>query len=288
MFVDGLETLNRTQLTDLVSTLEVFSVHNQLREQASKLYEQLRNRFEWLPQAQAYRLIEHLRKRREELADLSESALRTMLFQRAGRLCRCDGLDRMSLYRRAIAEACKCYRLEMQGKDLDELEETITRRYLEDLERVVKQAVRQANQQQAGQIVDHLEETIKRANEQDQELMRRAAGLDHLSGRALWEAVRKGALGVGAVSALNATGFGAFLALTTVLHAIFTTTLGIVLPFALYTSATAALGALLGPFGILLAGGGVPAVVLRKGDRQSKQRLLAMLIARGRLTQSVG
>jgi hypothetical protein len=48
-------------------------------------------------------------------------------------------------------------------------------------------------------------------------------------------------------------GFGAYIALSVVLHAIFTTMLGITLPFAMYTGASSMLAMLTGPVGIGLA-----------------------------------
>jgi hypothetical protein len=48
-------------------------------------------------------------------------------------------------------------------------------------------------------------------------------------------------------------GFGAYVALSVIIHAIFTTMLGITLPFAFYTSASSLLSLLAGPFGVAIA-----------------------------------
>ena len=57
------------------------------------------------------------------------------------------------------------------------------------------------------------------------------------------------------ISLINLSGFGAYLMLTTVIHAVFTTMLGVTMPWAVYQGATTALAILTGPIGWLLSAG---------------------------------
>jgi hypothetical protein len=77
-----------------------------------------------------------------------------------------------------------------------------------------------------------------------------------------------GASPAAAMAAVQMTGFGAYLALTTIMHAVFTTMLGVTLPFAAYTGATSFLSVLLGPIGI-----GLSVVVLGVGSFWAKTKI---------------
>jgi len=58
---------------------------------------------------------------------------------------------------------------------------------------------------------------------------------------------------IAGIAALQAGGFGTYLALTTVMHAVFTSMLGITVPFAAYTTATGALSVVTGPIGVMFS-----------------------------------
>ena len=83
--------------------------------------------------------------------------------------------------------------------------------------------------------------------------IQKALNLQNLSGSSLRSAFISTGLPVAGIAALQAGGFGTYLALTTVMHAVFTGILGITLPFAAYTGATSALSFLTGPAGILIS-----------------------------------
>ncbi len=104
-----------------------------------------------------------------------------------------------------------------------------------------------------------------------------ALGVKKITGKTLRK-VLVGASGPAALMTLiNLSGFGAYLMLTTVIHAIFTTMLGITLPFAVYQNATIALSFLTGPFGFLLMAGlgGIPLLL---GNRNVKRMLHARTV----------
>lgn len=74
-----------------------------------------------------------------------------------------------------------------------------------------------------------------------------------LSGKSLREVILRTGGPLASIAALQAGGFGTYLALATVMHTVFTSVLGITLPFAAYTGATSALSLLTGPLGIMFS-----------------------------------
>ena len=83
--------------------------------------------------------------------------------------------------------------------------------------------------------------------------IQKSLGIRDLTGKTLREVFLKSGLPVAGLATVQAGGFGAYLALTTIMHAVFTSLLGITLPFAAYTGATSALAFLSGPVGIVLS-----------------------------------
>ena len=89
---------------------------------------------------------------------------------------------------------------------------------------------------------------------EQREAIQRDMNLDTLSGKSLTNALLAAGGPLASISALSAAGFGAYLALTTIIHAVATTVLGITLPFAVYTTATSTLSLLTGPVGWIIGG----------------------------------
>ena len=87
------------------------------------------------------------------------------------------------------------------------------------------------------------------------ERLSKALGVEKVTGEMLSKFISTSAGASALMIALNASGFGAFMALTTIIHAVFTTTLGITLPFAVYTTSTSVLSFFLGPAGWILFAG---------------------------------
>ena len=75
-------------------------------------------------------------------------------------------------------------------------------------------------------------------------------GVDKVTSRVLLQSATSAGLAGTVALGVNAGGFGIYLALTTVIHAVATTLLGVTLPFGVYIAATSALSA--GSGGLLL------------------------------------
>lgn len=99
---------------------------------------------------------------------------------------------------------------------------------------------------------------LQRLPAAERDALAKVLGVDTLTGKSLRAAAASGTLATAFAAGVNAAGFGAYVALTTAMHAVFTTALGVTLPFGVYTGATSALslasgGALLVPLGAFLA-----------------------------------
>jgi hypothetical protein len=75
-------------------------------------------------------------------------------------------------------------------------------------------------------------EQLARLSESERLEIQKALNLQTLSASSLRDVVIKSGIPVAGIAVVQAGGFGAYLALTTVMHAVFTSMLGITLPFA--------------------------------------------------------
>lgn len=83
--------------------------------------------------------------------------------------------------------------------------------------------------------------------------IQKALNLQTLSASSLRSVFMKSGVPVAGIAAVQVGGFGSYLALTTIMHAVFTSMLGITLPFAAYTTATSALSLATGPIGVMVS-----------------------------------
>lgn len=84
-------------------------------------------------------------------------------------------------------------------------------------------------------------------------------------------------------SLISSAGFGAYMALTTIMHAVMTTLLGITLPFAAYMTATSALSFFLGPVGVALMVLAVLTVTGTRGQKRLDHFVLAYAVTQAHI-----
>lgn len=129
------------------------------------------------------------------------------------------------------------------------------------------------------QLEKALNEELSRMGTAERDAVREALGLERLTGRALTTLFRT-VSGAAIVQALLGTaGFGAYMFITIMLKA-FSVLFGVVFPFALYTSATTALAALLSPVAvpaIAVASAGVVAGTVERRVRDEFAVTLVMV-----------
>ena len=144
-------------------------------------------------------------------------------------------------------------------------------------ERIWKQLQEQANkltQEQKTMIEANLDKAILELPAPERKKLEAYLKVDQLTGEALQKAMLGSSGPIALISLINLSGFGAYLMLTTVIHAVFTTMLGVTMPWAVYQGATTALAFLTGPIGWLLSAG-VGSIQIRRGQKKINRDLLA-------------
>lgn len=150
-------------------------------------------------------------------------------------------------------------------------------RYLEKLLVSIQKELSKQDDDKAKETVRAIERNIYNMSEEEKEQLKDVLNLKNLTGNEIRTVLMKTGTPALVMVALSASGFGAFMGLTTIIHAVFTTILGVTLPFAFYTGATGALSMFLGPAGMaLLAGTSI--WQFSKGNKKIRNELLSQLI----------
>ncbi len=132
---------------------------------------------------------------------------------------------------------------------LSQQAEAVAERYMQDCLKALQEKLRKQNGDEVRATERMLAEYLASMTAAQKLEMQKALKLESLSSGTLRAALMDATPMIG-ILAVQAGRFGAYLALTTVMHAVFTSVLGITLPFAAYTAATSALSVVTGPLGI--------------------------------------
>ncbi len=160
--------------------------------------------------------------------------------------------DNGTLSTRLIEEAAAGYDISSDLL-LSQQAEAVAAKYLEDCVKGLQEQLKKQDPTQVRITEQLIAKQIAAMTPEERLEIQKALNLQTLSASSLRSAVLSTGLPIAGMVAVQAGGFGAYLALTTVMHAVFTSMLGITLPFAAYTGATSALSFLTGPFGVMLS-----------------------------------
>jgi hypothetical protein len=147
-------------------------------------------------------------------------------------------------------------------------------------ERVLSQFQKELASQDADktrQTVDSLDHRIKDMDDGQRRNVQRILNVDSLTGETMRSALMQAGAPAAILAAVSAAGFGGFVALSTIIHAVFTTILGITLPFTLYMGASSLLAFITGPVGWLLILG-IGSWQAVRGSRKVDDDMLAQTI----------
>ena len=290
---DGLNKMDEEMYRYLIATLEAVTITNIATEMGQKTKRgsaKVVNKFmkimkkESLETPQVVTLEERIKLCNSELLylrrDTLDMRMKKILVSKldtAGvRLELSSSEDEISVA--VINEACKSFKKEIDdtfspATKADAIKSLYNYRITAQLERNLKsqsEKEKTATEKAIEDKLSHMPEDQKRE-------LQNALKVKELSG----ESVRKlmmTATGTAAVmAALQMSGFGAYIAVTTIIHAIFTTTLGITLPFAAYTGATSFLAFLTGPFG-WMAFIGTEVLMVTNSRKKLVHELLAQVV----------
>ena len=145
--------------------------------------------------------------------------------------------DRISV--EIIELACKKYKKDINSNlTFAQKADIIRHRYDEKILSQMQEKLSKQNEQERHETEMAIQKALDEMSGERQEELRQALNMKELNG----EVLRKLFVSTAGVSVtllvMETAGFGAYIALTTVMHAVFTTALGITLPFAFYTGAT--------------------------------------------------
>lgn len=160
--------------------------------------------------------------------------------------------DLALLSTRLIEEAAAGYGIS-EDLLLSQQAEAVANKYLQDCIDGVREQLRKQGNDAVKATEQAMSQQIAKMSPAERLEIQKALNLETLSASSLRDTFLKSGLPIAGIAALQAGGFGAYLALTTIMHAVFTSMLGITLPFAAYTTASSALSLLTGPVGIMLS-----------------------------------
>jgi len=134
------------------------------------------------------------------------------------------------------------------------------------------------SRKQKEEVHRKIDESLEQLSVEERRKLEKELEIERLSGRTLMTMLSAGGGVVLVTTLVSATGFGAYMALTTIIHAVMTTFLGITVPFAVYTSATTILSILLGPIGLMVMLLTVVGFSGHRGQRRIDHLMLAYVV----------
>lgn len=161
---------------------------------------------------------------------------------------------------------------------LSQQADRIQTEYLKQCEEGIREKLREQTSDEATASERDLAALLNKLTPVERLEIQKSLNLEHLSAKSLRETIMKTGVPIAGIASVQTAGFGAYLALTTVMHAVFTSMLGITLPFAAYTTATSTLSLLTGPAGITISLG-VGFLGYFWGRRKIERAQYAMIVA---------
>lgn len=125
--------------------------------------------------------------------------------------------------------------------------------YQKTLQSIISSLEKQSDEER-NEMIRQLDIELDSLSSDRKELIKQSLQTDHLSGEVLRNSFLKSGVGIGSLITVGSS-FGAYIAINTIIHAIFTSFLGITLPFAVYTGVAKGVSIIAGPIGWCALGG---------------------------------
>lgn len=263
---DGFKKMSDEELKYLVASLETVTITNIASEMGQKakrgsvkLANTIKGRLfnsKQFSEPDVIPLDKRIIARKAEIDNLSREQLNSMMKAILIKKIKTTGEtipdqaseDEISVI--IISIAAKNYKKEIsESLTPAEMADAIFDRYREKLLAQMQEQLKKQTEEQCEQTEQVIQNKIDNMSEKEQKELKEALGVDNLTGAAVRKMLITASGTTIVMSVLNASGFGVYIALTTIMHAVFTTTLGITLPFAAYTGATSFLAFITGPAG---------------------------------------
>ena len=125
--------------------------------------------------------------------------------------------------------------------------------YQKTLQSIISSLEKQSAEER-DEMIRQLDMELDNLSSDRKELIKQSLQTNHLSGEVLHNSFLKSGVGIGSLITVGSS-FGAYIAINTIIHAIFTSFLGITLPFAVYTGVAKGVSIIAGPIGWCALGG---------------------------------
>ncbi|HBN09303.1 MAG TPA: hypothetical protein DD435_11880 [Cyanobacteria bacterium UBA8530] len=259
---------------------DLFSFAGQLMgrfdEKFSHQVETARKRFDW----NVASLEQIAEEERARLKGLEPQEIRNQLRQELAAISgERFSPDEEVLERKMIAEIAEAYKIDTSFRSMEAVEKDIFSRFLRELADRIQNQLAQLKPEETTKVEEKLFESLSKMSESDRDIMKRELNLAELSERQVLNVIRtEGSSLVSRMVGEGQDGYGIYLTLTAATHAVFTTLMGISLPFAFYSAMATLVGFLLGPLGIALITVGGGSYFYKRAQREYNAQLLAFAL----------
>lgn len=292
---DGITKMDDEELKYLIASLETVTITNiasemgqKAKRRAVKFANAIKGLFnsEQFSEPNVIPLDKRIALRKAEFDNIPReklnSKIKSILIEKVNavekNVSNYDSEDEISV--NVISTAAKNYKKEIsENLTPAQKADAIRHRYNEKLMAQNREQLKNQTEDQREQTEQAIQNGINNMSEKEQKELKDALGVDNLTGSAVRKMLTTAAGTTVAMTVLDASGFGAYVALTTIMHAIFTTTIGITLPFAAYTGATSFLAFITGPIG-WAALVGVEAIMINHNKDKLIYELLSQVVWR--------
>jgi len=150
--------------------------------------------------------------------------------------------------------------------------------YQKTLQSIISSLEKQSDAER-NEMIRQLDIELDSLSSDRKELIKQSLQTDHLSGEVLRNSFLKSGIGIGSLITVGSS-FGAYIAINTIIHAIFTSFLGITLPFAVYTGVAKGVSIIAGPIGWCALGGySIYSLIKTSGKLTSAMMSVVVFIA---------
>ena len=150
--------------------------------------------------------------------------------------------------------------------------------YQKTLQSIISSLEKQSDEER-DEMIRQLDIELDSLSSDRKELIKQSLQTDHLSGEVLRNSFLKSGIGIGSLITVGSS-FGAYIAINTIIHAIFTSFLGITLPFAVYTGVAKGVSIIAGPISWCALGGySIYSLIKTSGKLTSAMMSVVVFIA---------
>lgn len=240
-----------------ISMLEVITMTNILSTNASKAYNQI---------ASIGNMIGGFFGKKDLLSGVEEKSLEQQLNEYAEGLKKYHREDLDSILRKSIKdrlgirekvsdEKLSIMLVDKAAKHMDinealtpyEKIDAVFHRYSERIEELIRKKYNDASPSEKAEIRSKIDKSIQALTEEERNNIRDALKVHDITADTVLDIMKT--TGISGLAIAGGSVFGSYILLSILLHGVFTTLLGITLPFAVYTGAASTLSFLTGPVG---------------------------------------